>query len=357
MKNTKEPETNPDAVLDRRQFLKRTAMGAAALAVGPTVLAACGTSEVASEQPTDQDGQQSSQLKVQYGFVSPTAVYWPVFVAQELGYFKELNVDFDPTVVRGSAAAFQQIVGGAIKATGASIDTAAISVEGGAPLIGISALPNTPFNFVVSDDIQTFDDLRGKKIGVTQIGTSLDGILKVMLAENGLQPGDYDVIQAGGTTERVAAIQSGAIAGGFLAQPQDFSIIDKGGTRSLGYTNEYVDIEFVGTFVDPNWAEENRDGVVRFLEAHVRAADWLADSANKEQAVAILEKSSDTEARFCAATYDLYADQGVFEKQIDLNVSGANELIEITQEARGEGQFEDAGEYFDLSYLKEAMGA
>jgi ABC-type nitrate/sulfonate/bicarbonate transport system substrate-binding protein len=63
--------------------------------------------------------------------------------------------------------------------------------------------------------------------------------------------------------------------------------------RLLGLSSDYVpDYAFSNHSVRRDWAERNRDLVVRYLAAIVKADQWIADPANRDEVVRILAEST-----------------------------------------------------------------
>ena len=68
------------------------------------------------------------------------------------------------------------------------------------------------YTLIVPPSIQTYADLRGRRLAVAGVTDPLNVILIRMLDANGLQPADYDLVPVGGTPERLAAVQGGAVS-------------------------------------------------------------------------------------------------------------------------------------------------
>ncbi|MEQ3549468.1 ABC transporter substrate-binding protein [Pseudonocardia nematodicida] len=323
--------------LDRRALLRAGLGLGAGLAAAP-LLAACGGG---AGEPAGGDGA------VRYAYVSLTGVYLPVFAAIEQNYFADAGVTFEPSVTRGSAASVQQILGGAIDCAGTAIDTVAVAINGGADVVGVSGLLNAPWSLIAVPGVTSFEDLRGGSIGVTQVGSSLEVLLREMMRANGIEDGEYEVVGLGGTTERVAALNSGAIAAGLLTQPQDFELVGSG-MGSLGYADEYLDMQFVANFVERGWAEANPDTVTGMLTAQTRGAQWLADPANRDASIALLSQYTNAGPEAAAATYDLYVEKDLFATALEPRFDSVDALLSAADMGENRG----AAGYFDTSYLE-----
>ena len=89
------------------------------------------------------------------------------------------------------------------------------------------------------------------------------------------------VVISGGTSARLTALESGAIAGAVLGIPYSDIAIDQGFTR-LGDTLELIPTyQFNSVTINPSWAEKNRSTVVRFLKAHIRSIRWIYEQPDQ----------------------------------------------------------------------------
>ena len=77
--------------------------------------------------------------------------------------------------------------------------------------------------------IKRLEDLRGKKVGVTRIGSTTHYFATEAFRKIGMEAGrDYTIIQTGGAPEMLAALSTGAIEAGTLAPPLDAQAIAQG---------------------------------------------------------------------------------------------------------------------------------
>src|SRR5260221_14187435 len=71
-----------------------------------------------------------------------------------------------------------------------------------------------PYVFIVSKDIQTIDDLKGKNVGISTVGGSADIATRLSMHHFGLDPDkDITILAMGSLQNRTAGLQNGAIQG------------------------------------------------------------------------------------------------------------------------------------------------
>ena len=140
----------------------------------------------------------------------------------------------------------------------------------------------------VTPDIGTVEDLRGKLLGADAIGTGFAVVLRYILDSHGLAfPRDYEFKPVGSTRIRLAELEARRISGAML-NPR---YIEESGSdlhrlaRGRDYAKPYP--ARVG-LTTRHWAAAHRSLLVRFIAAMIRAIDWLSDSRNEFEAIALI---------------------------------------------------------------------
>jgi ABC-type nitrate/sulfonate/bicarbonate transport system substrate-binding protein len=156
--------------------------------------------------------------------------------------------------------------------------------DNGADLLIVLAIPSEPnLIFVVSPEIKSYEDLRGKTIAADAAESGFVTSLRVMMKEHGLaeEGKDYYFEEIG--SNRVDALREGRFPASMLnvgaeraLEAQGFHVLDSI-TRLY---NNYATIAAGRR----QWIQENEDTVVRYLRAHTRALVWMQDPANAAEA-------------------------------------------------------------------------
>src|SRR4030095_1498095 len=132
--------------------------------------------------------------KLRVAYAAITAAFAIPWVAKEAGIFQRHGLDVELVYIASGSRAVQTLVGG-------SVDVAAFGGPAGidAQLAGADTVyVGIPVNRVIAftaagPQIQRVEELRGKMIGVTRIGTVTDFFTRLYLRQNGLVP-DRDVM-------------------------------------------------------------------------------------------------------------------------------------------------------------------
>lgn len=161
------------------------------------------------------------------------------------------------------------------------------SMSGERERIGVGIAVSNPVYFlVVSPDITSFDDLRGKSVAVTGPHDGITLWTRELIEQHGLGINDYQTLRIASSGARLECLTSRECAAAALAQPQVFEALDAG-FHSLGITNEVEPLLYQFDAADPAWAAANRDMVVKYIRAIAAANRFILDANNHEEVVEI----------------------------------------------------------------------
>jgi len=301
--------------------------------------------------------QRDRPVHFEAGIVALTAFEWPWFVIRDGPIGPRNTATMEISVFETDARALQALVSSSVDVVETSLDAVARSVEQGADVVIVGSEVNRPpYALAVRDSIQSYADLRGRRIAVTDLVGGSTVVLRLMLQANGLSERDVDLIPLGGTPNRYTALTAGATEAAILAQPADFRAQDEG-YRLLDYTTAR-DYQFTVYAVRRSWAEQNRDQVVRFMRAMVDAHRWLHEPANRDPAVALAAQALRQPAEVMGRTWDLYFRDNpgrIIPRDAELTVEGSQTVLNVLA---ADGQIRDASNlsrYVDDRYRQEAM--
>jgi ABC-type nitrate/sulfonate/bicarbonate transport system substrate-binding protein len=273
-------------------------------------------------------------VTLRFGQVTLIAQQWPLFVGEAKGVFEAEGITLDVTVFRLSSDAARALSSDSVDLSNVAADSGILAVENGADTISIAGVMNKPlYNFMVSPDVRTVADLRGKTLGASDLKDGSTILLQRVLEKQGLRPSDYDMVQAGGTPDRFAALKTGAIAGTMISQPNDFLAMADGYPSLLLVSDVIPDYQFSTIAVRRSWAQRNEDVLLRFLRAYARACEWMYEPGNKAEAIRVLVNKLNINEDIARKTYELYVEyaQGL-PKAGELNLDGMRGLMDIMTE-------------------------
>lgn len=186
--------------------------GPLAVAIGflVIVVAACG----GDDGNKDQGAEARASISVTLPFES--VIEYPSFyLAERLGYFADEGLKVDLKIADGSSAAIQQLIVGNTEMAVPSPTAFLQAVARGQNLRWVySYLYKNIFTLAVpaDSDIESVVDLRGKKIGVSDLAGGEVPLVEGVLGDAGLKGGDYELVPVGeGSALTAQALESGQV--------------------------------------------------------------------------------------------------------------------------------------------------
>src|SRR2546425_6123402 len=241
------------------------ACGGAGTAAGSASPGGAAATATATPAPAPVD------LQVSYSNVIGDEL--PLWATKEGGLFEQqkLNVTLQniasaqgvPALIAGQTQ-FAQVGGSETLSANA----------GGADLVVVAQITGVyPFVLEVSSDIKNTGDLKGKKVGVSSVGSSSDIATRVALKKLGLDPTkDVNIVAVGSSQNRIAAMYTGAIQGSVNQPPDTVAMKAKGFHSILDLAAAKLPTANTGVVVQRGWASSHKNVLQRFVDALVRAS-------------------------------------------------------------------------------------
>jgi NitT/TauT family transport system substrate-binding protein len=241
---------------------------------------------------------QSQPLRLRSAYSTIGIGHSLVWVAKESGAFKENGLDLQLLFIGSSTMLTQALLAGdvpiAVMAGGAAI-SATLS---GTDLVMLASAKKDPSQayLVVSKNITSAAQLRGKKLGVSRLGSASDFLLKYILKKLGLTPADVTIVQVGNSPMRMAALANGAIDGAALSYEE--MIVGKRMGLSILLDVSALGIEGLTSDVvtTRRYARESRDVALRYIKSLARGLSfYLKNKKFTMDVIAKYTRSNDTE--------------------------------------------------------------
>ena len=252
---------------------------------------------------------QTEEINV--GFSNIAGAELPLWVATDEGYFSRHGLNVKPQLISGGANTVAALLAGQVQIADAGGSEALSAVANGGDLVVVGNLsPVYPYVLEVTSDINSPEDLVGKKVGVATFGGSADIATRVVLRQNGIDP-DKDVtfIATGSSANRTAALLSGAIQAGMAGGPPDTLELEAQGLHPL-FDLAALKLPTANATIiaKREWVNANHEAVQRYVDSLVEAATHLKQ--DKPGSIAVLKKyfKSDDDAVMEAA-YDFFANE------------------------------------------------
>jgi ABC-type nitrate/sulfonate/bicarbonate transport system substrate-binding protein len=134
---------------------------------------------------------QPTKVKMTFGMPTtpPNLVHISPWIAKEQGFFSEEGLDVEITTFEGGVYVIRNVVSGALDAGGGAGASVAVSVARKAGVKSIFGMvPRFGSTMTVRSSIKTLQDLKGKKIGVQEVGGFADVLSRMVLRKANLKP-------------------------------------------------------------------------------------------------------------------------------------------------------------------------
>ena len=259
---------------------------------------------------------------------------WPVYIGINKGFFAAEDLKVDLVFAQSNAAVNQQLAAGSINF---AINTGLVdpirAIEKGAPAAILRIeIQGPPYILMGRSSIKRMSELKGKIISVGGAKDITRIFVERMLAADGVKPGEFDMVFAGATSARFAALQSGAVDAAILAPPFSFRA-EAAGFTNLGLTIDYVkDLPFAGTVVNRGFAAANRRLVEKVLAVYNKSIVWFYEEKNRAEAVKMMIDVSRMQADDVEKSYDFLTRGKFFEPTGKVSKAKLGALVAALQQ-------------------------
>lgn len=287
-----------------RHFNQRLMVGAALM----TALVACGGP---SSAPASSASSAPLAMKIMVGGLNKQ-IYLPNMLTQQLGYFKEQNLDVTLVNEGSGQGSEDEVIAGNVDAGSGSYNHTIELQAAGKFMETVCQFGIAPGEAEMVDarkagSIASMSDLKGKNLGVTDIGSGTQTVTTALLGKKGI-PGDqvkWVAVGAGDTF--IAAIAQQRIDAGMTTEPTISRLVQSGQAKVLVdlRTPESTraalggDYPFIGIWLKNDYVAAHRDAVQRLVNAYTKTLKWMkAHSAD--------EIAAKMPADYYAGNKDLY---------------------------------------------------
>jgi len=278
----------------------------------------------------------------------------PFWVALDGGEFKKAGLNVDPVLISGGSKSMQALLSGGLDFAHTSGGVAVQASLGGAEVTIIGTSANSmSAGIIAAKEIKSYQDLKGKKVGIASFGGNNDIGFRFAFRKNGLNP-DKDVtfLQLGGERNRLTALERGAISATIMSPPGLF-VAEAQGYSRLGDLNamgmRYPELSIVARKRD---LKERRDVVRKYLRAYVDAVHAM--KTNRDMTIRVIEKyihvGSKTEA---VKTYDYFVKS--ISDTVRTERDGITEFLATLEPKMPGAAKRNPNDFIDESVLEEVL--
>jgi ABC-type nitrate/sulfonate/bicarbonate transport system substrate-binding protein len=275
------------------------------------------------------------------------------YVGVDAGIFKKHDLDVEEIPIRDTFSAGVQSLLGVDMLIGFGSPLAVLQpMIGGGDLALIGSHVSVEnYGMGVSASIAAIKDLKGKKIGVSALGTRSDLIARVILRRAGLDPvKDVEVVAAGISPTRAIAISKDLVQGAPLT-PEVAAEAKKLGIKILDVKAVPVVTDLIIT--TRSFIKRDEDTIRRFLKSYAIAIHHLI--TRREESLGIIKKYfPSNQAGSVEAMYDAFTAQ--LRPLPDLNTEALQALVDVATVVEQRTKTVKPADLIDQRFLEELKG-
>jgi ABC-type nitrate/sulfonate/bicarbonate transport system substrate-binding protein len=231
----------------------------------------------------------NSQMKARVAWTSFASNMSGTWVAREEELFKKNGLEVELVHIPSTSRAIQTLLAGELAYTYMDGRTAVQATLKGADAAIVAGVANRlVFSFMARPEIKSFNDLKGKKIGITRLGSSTHSVTLWVMNRFGLKPEDYQLLQLVDVPNIFTAMMAGQIDAGALSPPTNF----RGRKAEL---TELIDLskdgpEYVSVAIGSTrpFIRSNEEMTRRFVRGYSEGVLFL--KANKAAGIKAIQK-------------------------------------------------------------------
>ena len=278
----------------------------------------------------------------------------PFWVALETGEFKKAGLEIDPIMISGGSKSMQALLSGGLDFAHVSGGVSVQANLSGADVTILATAANSmSAGVIAAKEIKSYQDLRGKKIGIASFGGNNDIGLRFAFKKNNINP-DKDVtfLQLGGERNRLTALERGAISATIMSPPGLF-VAEAEGYKRLGDLNtmgmRYPELSIIGRKRD---LKDRRDLVRRYLRAYLESVRVM--KSNRDLTVRMIEKYIHVGSKAEALkTYEYFVKS--ISDTLRTEREGITEFLTTLEPKMPGASKRNPNEFIDESVLEEAL--
>ncbi len=244
------------------------------------LLGACGDA-------TTPGAAAKTHLQIMVGGISKQ-IYLPNMLTKQLGYFDEQGLDVTLIDEASGQSSEDSVIAGQVDAGSGSYNhTIELQALGKNTecVVQLDIAPGEAemVSSKVAGQIKTMSDLKGKNLGVTELGSGTQTITTALLDKVGIPQDQVHFLPVGAGDTFIAAIKQGSIDAGMTTEPTISRLLETGDAKVL------VDLRtpettqtalggpypFICVFMKNDYVNSHKDVVQKMVNSYVKTLQWM----------------------------------------------------------------------------------
>ena len=296
-------------------------------------------------------GQTSKLEDLRVSYASSGVIYYPNFLAKELGYYRDegFNVDF---IAMPGGLATQALVAGDLHfstSAGSSVNASLRGIKLKVVYVNL----DRPLYKILSwrDEIRRVPDLRGKGIGIASRGDTMEGAANLILRKYNMDPLRDVVWVALGTGGRVTSLAAKTVDSAVLGFADSLLMQTRGfPVHEVVNIGKEIKMLYMGLATSEETVVKRPELVRRFIRATVKGREFL--KRNKAQSLALGKKYDKAPDDVRSADYDATMEMMTADGSEDVDTQRSD--IEIAKRMLNVQKDVPVEQIFDFRFTREA---
>jgi NitT/TauT family transport system substrate-binding protein len=220
--------------------------------------------------------------KVRLAIPTVDIVTLPLKMAQAKGFYQKEGLEVEIILIAG-ALGVRAVLGNSVEFSTASGSILAAAARG-VPVKLVSVITAKPtFDLISEPQIQNFQQLKGKQIGISTRGGTFEHITRLILEKNGLNPDDVTILALGRQDDLHLALKSARISAAIYSPPRSLMLY-RDGFHKLAFSGDYLPHYPIGGIgVTDDLIKKRPADIHDFVTATLRGIAYYRD--NRSEAI------------------------------------------------------------------------
>ena len=221
-----------------------------------------------SESASAQEGRR---LRAGYASLSGNMV--PYWAGKDAGIYKKYGLDIDLVAFPSGTEGMAAMIAGEIEFLAIAGSTTASAAIGGSDVVSLAITTERLVTSLMTiPSIQRPEELKGKAVGISRFGTSIDTAARMAIQHYGMEPvRDVSLVQAGAVSANLAAMRGGRIQAAILSYPSIIQARREGFRELLDIASLGVPYASTGITVRKSFMAQRRDVVTNYVKSILEA--------------------------------------------------------------------------------------
>jgi len=230
-----------------------------------------------------------AQIPVRINWTAVTGAQSGMFMAQQEGIFKKNGLDVELLHISSSSRGIQAILAGEIAFSYMDGTNQLQANLKGANIAFVAGATNRQvFSLMARPEIKRITDLRGKKIGITRVGSSTHTSALFALNSAGLKQNDYQILPLVEVPNILTALIAGQVDAGVVSPPTNSRARKAGLNELMNLAKDGPEFVSVAVGASRSYIKANEDTVRRVVRSYAEGVQLF--KTNKAAAERMMQK-------------------------------------------------------------------